>query len=185
MGELADRLGRIVTYASSPDGRIHLDLRGSADLRVSFDPGSYRSYSEERLGHQLSQLGALAWVHYHRAYVEVIDEFLVDPVRVTSTEDAAYRDRVEQLSVRGRSPEGALAITSRALLRWDVTVAPGAIGEFTEREFLAELHAAVGDLLADHRARTALLRAEVYGLGLPTRLQEAITSAALASATRR
>ncbi len=163
MGELADRLARIVIRANSPDGNIAAEVRGADDIRVQFGRDGYRSYGEEGLGHQLSQLATIAWARYHRDYVEIVDAFLVNPVESDSDEDREYKARLDQLVSHGTSRQGLIEIRSRALVRWDITITPGALQRLGEQDFLDELRGGLTSVLAEHRMRMVLLRDEIYG----------------------
>lgn len=50
----------MVVSATSPDQNIRAEVTNDTDVRVTFRPGSYNLYDEERLAHQLARLGVSA-----------------------------------------------------------------------------------------------------------------------------
>jgi hypothetical protein len=171
MGDLSDQLARIVVDASSPDGNISAQVRGRFDISVRFVRGAYGRYVESSLAHQLGQLATLAWTRYRRDYVETVDRFLEEPVTDTGdpgSDRRRYWERLEELVANGESPGGYLWIRSRALVRWEFTIADGTLRSLAEEAFVAELTGAVTDLIADYRAQVVLVTDELFDLGLPS-----------------
>lgn len=168
MGELSERLDRLAVQTWSPDGNICAEARGEYQISVRFAAGTYRTYTESTLGQQLGRLGALVWTRYRREYTEIMETFLEEePLPREDPEDRRFRERLEQLHLAGASADGRIGIRSRALVHWELTIAPGTLRALTEPEFLAQLDGAVREVVADYRARLILLTHEVYDIGLP------------------
>ncbi len=168
MGTLTDRLVRLAVTTRSPDGNIEADARGgSGRVEVRFAPGGFRGYTEPELGHQLAELGARIWTRYLREHAEVVESFLGEPAKDEEENGRRFRDRLERLTASGASAGGWLEVRSRALVRWEVAIRPGALRALTEQDFLAEFDSAVSDMLADYRTQVIFLTDEIYDIGLP------------------
>jgi hypothetical protein len=178
VAELADQLRAVTVEARSPDQQIIIEVRGARAVTVSLRPGAYHRYAEPELAHQLGQLATLAWVRYRRYQSEIIAAALDHPAADDATElgpaGRGFREGIERLVLTGSCRDGCVTARSRALVRTEVAIAPGLLDRCTEAEFLAELHTAAGDLLADYRAQLILLRDEIYDLGLPTWYRRAL-----------
>lgn len=170
MDRFADRLGQLAVTASSPDGGIGAEVRADDYVRVWFTAGAYRRYSASALSHQLGRLASLLWTNYRRAYLDALDTHLggLRDDGDERPEERTFWERLEQLVARGASDNGEVQVTSRALVSWEFKIDEGLIRSLSEAEFVAALNAATSDLLADYRARLALLRDEVLGFGLPS-----------------
>ncbi|GAB2617944.1 hypothetical protein Aab01nite_31500 [Paractinoplanes abujensis] len=168
MGELADRLSMIVVEAYSPDSGLVASVRGRGDVTVRFWQRSYRDYRAADLARQLEGLAAVVWARYRRSYLEVVRSWADRDEEPADTEqDHEFRRRLATVRVSGVSARGRVTVRSRALVAWEVEIAGEPVGSLTEPEFLAEVDSAVVALLADHRARVALLTDAVYDIGLP------------------
>jgi hypothetical protein len=169
MTEFGDRIATIVVRATSPDHGVHAEVRGRDEVQIRLAPGAYRSYTESALAHQLCQVGALLWTRHRRAYLETMEDYLGDLVDegYENANQREYWQRLEQLPVTGTSARQYLTLRSRALVSWEVELAPGTIRALRETEFLDELSSAVRAALADYRARVTLLTDELLDLGVP------------------
>lgn len=177
MGEFADLLARVSVRAESPDGQIAGRVSGAPEVEIHFRAGAYPRLSERELGHQLGRLAAVLWSRYRREYDRVAELYRDgEPARYEQAEDVIFRERRAALTVRGRSTRGWLEAESRALVRWQVTVAAGALRALTEPEFLAELDSAVIDVLRDWQHRVIVLAEEIYGIGVPGTLRTSTDS---------
>lgn len=161
--------------AVSPDGRIRARIGESGQVELSFDPGAYRRYDERALSHQLERLGQLGWVAYDRAQTEELRvalgrgraEFAEDLRRPKDERRQRYDAELAAVEAAGVSPSGRLRIGARGMLRWRLEIERGALSALTEREFLAELGAALRALLTDRETQIALIKARHYDLGIP------------------
>jgi hypothetical protein len=169
MGELAGRLQRIAIEATSPDRLIRARVHGRLDLDLEFATRAYGSYPDAELARQLGQLATLTWTQYRREYLQVENTFLDWSAQEKDARDRLFEERVEQLTVEVSSPGGRLNVRSRALVRWDFTLAPGVQRRLTEQRFVAEVLAVAGGTIRAYRAARARLLDEFYDLasGLP------------------
>jgi hypothetical protein len=169
MGELAGRLQGIVIEATSPDGLIRARVRGRLDLDLEFGGRAYGSYPAAELARQLGQLATLTWTRYHREYLEVENAFLEWSVQEKDAHDRQFEERAEQLLVEVSAPGGSVAARSRALVRWDFTLAPDVQRRLTEQQFVGEVLAVARGTVRAYRAARARLLDEFYDLagGLP------------------
>ncbi|MFI5959792.1 hypothetical protein [Cryptosporangium sp. NPDC051539] len=166
---LSDRREALSARADSPDGRISAEIRGRSDLRIRFRASAYAAYSDRELAAQLGRLGTTVWARYHRDYTELTRSYLGEPAPDRAAADGDFLDRAEHLTVTGRSPHGWVAVSSRALARWEVSVADGAVSTLPEDTFLSELLAAVTAALQEYQDRLILLTAATYDVGAPGR----------------
>jgi hypothetical protein len=176
VGQLIDRLMLLSVEVQSPDGRITADVRGEYQITVRFRGNCYRFYTEASLSQQLARLATLAWTHYRREYVEIVDAFLEEPVRDDDDKDLQFRERLTTMVITGTSTRGRIGLRSQALVRWTCDIQDGTIRALDEHEFLTELDSAVVDVLADHRRQLRQVTDEVYGTGLPTPPPAPVTS---------
>ncbi|WP_436536413.1 hypothetical protein [Actinoplanes sp. HUAS TT8] len=178
MGEFADRLSVLSVRADSPDGQIAGSVGSPPQARVQFRDRSYRQYSDSELGHQLGQLAAVLFARYRREYDEILAAYRDLPpgagnTRYETAQESDFRDRQAALMVRGRSARGRLEVSTRGLVRWDVTVTDGTVSTLSESEFLAETESVVAEVLRGWRNQTALLTSEIYDIGVPKWLTDA------------
>jgi hypothetical protein len=172
MGEFADLLARVSVQAESPDGQVVGRVGGRLQVEIRFREGSYRRFAERELGHQLGQLAAVLFSRYRREYDEVAAYYRDgETAPYEEPEDAVFRERRAAVTVHGRSSRGWIEASSRALVRWEVTVAAGAVRALTESEFLADLDSVVTDILGDWQRQVILLTEEIYGIGVPSALR--------------
>jgi hypothetical protein len=178
MGEFTDRLSLLSVRADSPDGRITGSVESPPRATIRFRDRAYRQYSDSGLAHQLDQLAALLFARYRREYDEVLAAYRDLPpgagdLRYATSQEITFRERQAALTVRGRSARGRLEVTTRALVRWEVTVAAGTVSSLDESEFSSEVQSVVADVLRDWRNQTILLTEEIYGIGVPRSLTDA------------
>jgi hypothetical protein len=169
MPDFGDQIAAIVVRATSPDHGIHAEVRGRDEVTIRLASGAYRSYNESALARQLCQVGTLLWIRHRRAYLETVEDYLgglVDDGYENANQREFWR-RLEQLPVIGTSARRCLTLRSRALVSWEVEIAPGTIRALRETEFLEELSSSVRAALADYRARVTLLTDELLDLGVP------------------
>lgn len=169
VGELAGRLQRIVVEATSPDGMIRGRVRGRLDLDLEFVRRAYGSYRDAELARQLGQLATSTWTRYRREYLDVENAFLDWSVQEKDARDRLFEERAERLTVEVSSPGGSVAVRSRALVRWDFTLAPGVQRRLTEQQFVAEVLAVAGKTVRAYRTARVRLLDQFYDLagGLP------------------
>lgn len=190
MASISDYLDSMVVSATSPDQNIRVEVSNYTDVRVTFRPGSYNLYDEERLAHQLARLGVSTWVAYQRARSEAHRRSLglssTEFAEVNRASDDPHRSRYEEelraLEAEGRSTSGALRIRTRGMAHWDVDIEAGALRRFREDEFLSEIHSAVASLLERWEIETIALKSAYFDLGLPGRWRNLLTE--LRAATR-
>jgi hypothetical protein len=169
MGHFGDRLATLSVHAVSQDGRIEARASGPGGIDGSFAPGAYRSCREADLARQLGQVGALLWVKYRRAYLEILEDYLGELVDEgdDSSREREYWQRLAELTVTGVSAHDEITVHSRALVSWEFTIVPGTAQALSESEFLAEVRSGVVAALADYRAQVVLLTGDYFDLGLP------------------
>lgn len=169
MGVMADRLAAMVVKVTSPDGQIEGELRDNDALRLSFHPGTYRTYTEDNLGRQLSRLALRMWTGYQRAYDEAIAEATGRPVERSVEEWDANRRRFRQAQAEtkctGFSTDGWVYAETVGFVSWNFVVRNGAIAKLDEGEFVAEALSAYFVMNNDYRNKMRALRAEHYGRG--------------------
>jgi hypothetical protein len=174
VGELAERLSRLVVEAASSDGKISATARGPGDVRIGFAPDAYRHFRAGVLARRLEALATALWVRYRRRYLEIVTSWADrDEQPEPTDEDRDFQRQLADLRVTGVSARGRVIVRSRALVSWHVEIAGEPVGSLTESEFLAELDSAVAALLADHRAKVTLLTDAVYDIGLPRSMRAA------------
>jgi hypothetical protein len=172
MGEFADRVALLSVQADSPDGRVRGRVGGRMRVDIRFRGGAYDGYAERDLGHQLGQLASVLFSRYRREYDEVTAVYRDGPpAAYEEPEDVAFRQRRAELVVHGRSGSGWIEVSSRALVRWDVVVAAGAVRALTEQAFLAEVDGAAADILRDWQQKVIVLGDQIYGIGVPSALR--------------
>lgn len=176
MASFGDNRDSTVITMTSPDQNIHVRFSNGKDAEVWFRPDAYRRYREDQLSHQLARLGATTWVAYHRAQAEAYRR-----EQGLSTEEVAageqrlmerpnhreYTQALNNIEGDGVSPSGVIRIHTRGLLEWCVEIAPGTIREFSEEQFLAELHAAFNSLMNDREMQAVILKSEMFDMGIP------------------
>jgi hypothetical protein len=169
MGELAKLLERIDVEVTSPDGQMTARVQGRVQLSLEFRGRAYGRYEDTDLARQLGQLATLAWIRYHRNYMEVEEAFLNHSVQEQDPEDLQFEREAEQLTVTGSSPGGWVTTTSRALISWTVRLEPGTQRELSQDQFVSEALAAAGETVGAYRAARARLLDQYYDLsaGLP------------------
>jgi hypothetical protein len=175
--------------AASPDGNIVARVEGPDDIEVRFRPGAFDRYGEEELAHQIERLAQLCWVAFDRERTEKYRQAL----RLSNEEVAQaeafppderrrhYDEDLNAVRASGTAPSGLLRIQSEALLRWRVQLAPGALRQLNEEQFVAELHAAVRSLFADRMVQITVIKSRYYDLGIPRAWRDMLNNLAEAN----
>ncbi|MEV0840777.1 hypothetical protein AB0I55_14615 [Actinocatenispora sera] len=157
--------------ATSPDGQIIGRMRNRETITVAFQPYTYHHYTDAELARQLRQLARLLSVTFRREFDSYLEETLGGPRTTTDSADSAeYQRRLAAITAVGQPPDGFVRLRSTALLDWEVEVATGTVARLPETAFLDNVHAAVQDLMRCHRMQVLALQDELFGLGLPFKL---------------
>ena len=173
MDDVLGPLDRLSISTTSPDGGIMAVQSGRNTVKLRFQPRAYERYGAEQLGSQLAQLATRAWVNYRRAYFQAFSEARgetitgAEPPR--SDRERQFKQAQAALEVDGESPKGWVSIRSVGLMRWRVEVRSGFNRSLTEQQFLAEVGAALGQLLRDYFDKVLQLQVKHFGLQLPER----------------
>jgi hypothetical protein len=172
----------LTVTASSPDGQISAEVSWEGQvLSLTFRPGAYRRYTESILSHQLTQLATLLWTRQRRYYREMVDAAFDNPIHDDAVDlgpgRREYRQRLGQIVAEGASADRSIRVRTEGMRRWEFTIAEQTLRRLLEREFVGQLSGAVANLLASHQVQVILLKDEIYGLGLPDRLQPPDTAA--------
>lgn len=169
MGIMADRLAAMVVKATSPDGQIEGELRDNDALSLRFLGNTYRHYTEDGLGRQLSRLALRMWTGYQRGYDEAIAAATGRPVeRSMETWDAnrrRFREAQATTKCTGFSTEGWVYAETTGMVSWAFVVRDGALTKLDEPGFVDEALSAYYVMNSDYRAKMRALRAEHYGAG--------------------
>ncbi|GIG91435.1 hypothetical protein [Plantactinospora endophytica] len=167
MGVLAERLDDMRVRVSAPGGRIVAELRGRADVRLSFTPESYRYCDERELERQLEGLGKLLWAgrtrEYYAAASEAFGATITGEPPAVSLRDQDFCSARDELVAQGRSSDGRIHLAVRGMRIWTVRVADGTVRSLTEEEFAARVSEAAGELIRDQFAKIRVLKHRVYG----------------------
>lgn len=173
MGELADRLDRVIVQETSPDGRITATQAHQNQITLQFLPGAYWRYDEPMLEDQLTALARAVRSSCRRTFYEAVSEVTG---RSTTAEEAEreldgrtrrFHEAQQALQIRAGSPDGWIAAETQGLDRWHIRIKKGALRRLSEERFVAEAMAALGELLAAFRDRDRELRDEIFDLKLP------------------
>lgn len=180
VGELSDRLAGAVAEAVSPDGQICASVTGAGDaVEVTMRrPGAYERYSDGGIAHQLSQLATLTAARHLRAEREIVADAFGESMLAGDGVDLdpelrAYRRAVTQLVAWADSDDAQIRLSTRGMVSWQVSLAPGTVRRLAEDEFLAQLHGAVGALFAQWRRKVMVVRDDLYDLGWSERSRRA------------
>lgn len=170
MGEITDRVDRMVVRATSPDNNIMAAFTGGRTLEIQFRPGTYRAYSRHGLQHQLSQLGPLVFTGYRRGLNQVIQSVTGSTEPASEDWDAnrrRYRQAQEKLVARAFSPNRRLRAQAEGLLHWTVEIKDGTLAELSEADFCREASKLVDRVLNDHNIKIGELQKRHLGLRAP------------------
>jgi hypothetical protein len=173
MGELADRLDRVIVQETSPDGGITATQAHRNQITLQFRPGAYRRYDEPTLAGQLAELARAVRTSCRRSFYETVSEVTGRSITAGEAEreldgrDRRFRDAQRALHVGVRSPGGWIIGETQGLDHWRVRIRNGALRTLSEREFVAEATAGLGSLLGAYRDRDRQLRDEFFDLKLP------------------
>lgn len=174
MGSLGEHLDTMTVRASSPDGQIEVELSGDQVESLSFRGNTYRHYTERTLESQLSRLAVRAWTGYQRSYDAAVSEAVGRPVeRPRETWDANRRRfRQAQAATRseGISANGWVYLETTGMVTWNFVIRDGALTEWDESGFVAEVLSAHQAMRRDYSKNMTLLRRKYYGVSfLPTK----------------
>lgn len=173
MGELADRLDRVVVEETSPDGGIVATQIHRNQITLQFRRGAYRRYNEAALENQLAALARAVRINCQRSFYETISAVTGQSMTVGEAErdldgpDRRFREAQRALRVAATSPGGWITAETQGLDNWRVHIKRGALRALAEEEFVAEATAGLRDLLRAHRDRDRELRDEFFDLKLP------------------
>jgi hypothetical protein len=173
MGELSDRLDRVVVRETSPDGRITATQVHRSQITLQFLPGAYWRYDESMLEGQLTELAHSVRSSCRRTFYEAVSEVTGWSVTANETEreldgqTRRFREAQQALQVRVSSPGDWIIAEIQGLDRWHIRIKKGALRRLSEEQFIAEAMAALGELLAEFRDRDRELRDEFFDLKLP------------------
>jgi hypothetical protein len=173
MGELVDRLNRVIIQEYSPDGGITAIQQHQNQVTLEFRSGAYRRYSEAGLEAQLAALADAVRISCQRSFYETISDFTGRSI--TAREAAQQLDGADrrlheaqrELRVEVTSPGGWITGETQGLDRWQIRIRDGALRTLSEEEFVAEATAGLRDLLGVYRDRDRDLRDEFLDLRLP------------------
>jgi hypothetical protein len=172
MGEVAERLVALSITVSSPDGNLEASVQGREPGSLSFRPGAYERYTEAELAHQLARTATLLFVRHDQGVQKVMTySGLHRPRRPAEAVDEAgrrYLEKLPTIHASGTGPQQLVRFETTGLMDWRCEIAEGTLRYLAKPEFIGEAMAAVRQLLREHQHRTALLRNEYYGSGLPT-----------------
>lgn len=181
MGSIRDYLDRMVIATTSPDRQIHARVFDYTQVEVSFVPGTFDSYDEERLSHQLSRLGLTTWVAYRRGRTEAYkrsQNLSSDEVKAAQSRpshdprNARYEEELNKIEGEGVSTNQAVRIRTVGMMQWTVDVRPGSLRQFGEQAMLAEIHSAFQALLSDREVKIIILKSDYFDLGIPKELRD-------------
>jgi hypothetical protein len=173
MGELADRLDRVIVQETSPDGRITATQTHRSEVTLQFGRGAYRRYTEAMLEGQLAGLARAVRASCQRSFYETLSAVTGQSITAGEAErelDGAERRLYEAqraLCVEITSPGGWITAETQGLDHWRIRIENGALRALSEEEFVAEATVGLRDLLAAHRDRDRELRDEILDLRLP------------------
>src|SRR5262249_61447028 len=95
-----------------------------------------------------------------------VDDALDDPVAdLVDPRAHEYRERAARVAAAGVSHDGEVTLTTRGLVEWSVTVAPGVPRRLTTEAFVAALDFALAWLLADYHVQVLKIHRDLYGSG--------------------
>lgn len=189
---ITDYLDTMVVTVTSPDGNIRARVHDYTEVDVEIRPGSFGKYDEDGLAAQLTRLGLTTWVAYHRgrtaAYQKtegLTDAELAEAERPSEDpQRRAYEKELNAIEGLGVSPGRTITIRTKGMMSWKVEVLPGTIAK-GERAFLAEIHGAIVDLLADRRHQIIALKSRYFDLGIPRKWVELLHDLQARAAGRR
>lgn len=166
MSALSDRMESLNVRVSVRGGRIVGELRGRAEVRLSFEAESYPRYDERSLEADLVDLARLLWAGRTKRYYEALSEALGQTVTredpPETPRDVAYDNAREQLVAEGSSTDGLVHLAVRGMREWTVRIADGILRKLDEETFAARVNEAAGELIRDQMAKIRQLKEQIY-----------------------
>lgn len=167
MGVVAEKLAGLTVSESSPDGNIAVRTKAGQLQEISFRPGTYEHYTEAGLAHQLARTATLLYLGHERGVQRIMEDAglhrAADPSQARDETQRRYLEQLRVLSVAGAGPRECVTFEIAGMARWQCRIAGGTLQRLPEREFVAEVAAAAGDLLRKNRFEKALLKNEFFG----------------------
>lgn len=156
--------------ATSPDGQIRAAFGHQGEkVEIAFQAGTYISYSETSLAHELSRLAMRVTASYVRAQEKPFDEEIPDVLHDDGIEygleDREYRRRVAAIKTGAKSSDGRVMVASQSLARWTVRIAEDTVRRVSEERFKDGFLSAIREVLAQHQFEVMKLKDEYYDLG--------------------
>lgn len=166
MEGLSDRLDRMRVVASSPDGAVTAELRGRADVHLTFVPGRYRTYDEAMMEQQLTGLAQRLWARRMREYYAAVSEALGETITKESPplspRDVKFHEARGDLVAVGESADGRIHLRLRGMRSWTVQIKNGTVRALSEDEFAARVREAARLLINDQFAKVRALKLKIY-----------------------
>src|SRR5262249_25283838 len=132
MGELADRLDRVIVQETSPDGRITATQAHRNQITLQFRPGAYRRYDEPMLEGQLIGLARAVRTSCRRSFYETVSEVTGRSITADEAEreldgrNRRFREAQQALRVGVSSPGGWITGETQGLDHWHIRIKNGA-----------------------------------------------------------
>ena len=171
MGELADRLDRMVIRETSPDGQIMATQTNRSQVVLVIHPGAYRAYDEQMLASELTELArkmrARCRSGYYEAVSAVTGECVTGEEPEPSSRYEAFRRARQSLQVQATSPNGWITAVTVGLDRWRISIRHGALDALSLDQFIADALSVLRELLTEHADRVHELRDQHFDLNLP------------------
>ncbi|HIV59008.1 MAG TPA: hypothetical protein H9902_13735 [Candidatus Stackebrandtia faecavium] len=165
MGALAEKLDNMVAAANSPDQKISAKVSQRSKITLKFSPGSYETYSQGSLEHQLARLAELTWIKWQRGYEEALHSRNMRVMKPELAKDEATRKFLEnRLDIEsfGESDDGFVRVKTRGLRQWKVKIKPDILPELDEETFSRSCMKAVATVIADYNQKNEAYKKELY-----------------------
>lgn len=167
MGEVAEKLSALAVTGASPDGNLTARIRAGEPAELTFRPGTYESYTEPALAHQLARLATLLYLGHERGVQRVMDEAglhrATNPSQARNDTQRRFLEQVQSVAATGTGPRGLVSFEVAGMASWRCEIAAGTLRQLAEPDFVAEATAAARALLRASRYEKALLKNEFYG----------------------
>lgn len=164
---LSDRLERMRVRVALPGDEIVGELRGRADVQITFAPGRYRRYREQDLEDKLASLAKLLWAgrvrEYYAAVSDAFGETVTGEPSPSGVRDQAFVKARDELIAEGSSCDGRIRVTVQGMRRWQVRIANGTIRALDEDAFAERAREAAAALIEDQLAKVRVLKDQHYG----------------------
>jgi hypothetical protein len=149
-----------------PGDEIVGELRGRADVRITFAPGRYRRYQERDLEEKLASLAKLLWAgrtrEYYAAVSHAFGETVTGEPPPSGARDQAFVQARDELVAEGSSRDGRIRVTVRGMRRWQVRIADGTVHALDEFAFAERVREAAAALIEDQLAKVRVLKDQHY-----------------------